>query len=613
MVLGQDCFDELSEDLMIRVNKVCNRFEHRWQAGECPSVEVMLGELGTAHHDAFVHELLPLEVEYRRRAGLDVSIEHYKNRFPSADETWLAALVDDPQGKTASAEDGIRVISHYCVQRLLGAGGMGKVFLARDAALGRECALKILANRFSPSLRARWVREARNCARLQHPGIASFYESGEEGGESFIAMELAKGQTLRNRLVHRPLSVEETMNLAASLLEALGHAHAVGILHRDIKPENIMLADTGRVKLLDFGLAKDFKNASEVEARSVTVLTGEGGIVGTVGYMSPEQLRGETLDERADIFSVGSVLYEAVSGRPAFPGATPTERIAAILSKDPEPIVGTEIPVELNTILQKSLSRDARRRYPSAAAFMSDLRQVGSGELRSDLPDSLVVFDFTNFSGGTEDDWIGMGVAETLCTSLSQVPGLQVMPREKLSRAQVSAAGIDPQSVGLKLGCRWLVVGNYQKMGTSLRFTIRLTELLTGETAMNGQVDGTCEEIFDLQDRLTALVKTKVGHAKVQPPTPAKPRPKISAYECYVKGRQAWLTSDKRELDQSREWFERGVDVDPNYAPVLAGMAMANALRYTFTTDPAVLDMAEEYARRAIDADPELSEPSTLR
>ncbi|MFV1968959.1 MAG: tetratricopeptide repeat protein, partial [Pirellulaceae bacterium] len=205
-------------------------------------------------------------------------------------------------------------------------------------------------------------------------------------------------------------------------------------------------------------------------------------------------------------------------------------------------------------------------------------------------------------------DWIGMGVAEMLCTSLSQVPGLLVMPREKLLRARASATGTDPQSVGLKLGCRWLVAGSFQKMGTALRITVYLTELLTGETAMNGQVDGTCEEIFDLQDRLTALVKDKVGRAEPHTPKP-KPRPHISAYECFVKGRQTALTSDKRQLDEVLEWFERAVDVDPSYAPALAGIAMANAYRYTFTTDSAVLDTAEEFARRAIDADPELSEP----
>ncbi len=605
----EKCFDELPEDVMIRVNRACNRFEQRWLTGERPDVEAMLDDLDPADRDAFLRELLPLEIEYRRRAGSDVSLEQYKDRFPDAEESWLAALLEKPPEETASADDENRVISHYCLERQLGEGGMGKVFLARDTALGRECALKILANRFSPSLRARWVREARTSARLQHPGIASFYESGEEDGESFIAMELVQGQTLRQRLTQGPLVVEEALSLAASLLEALGHAHAIGILHRDIKPENIMLAETGHVKLLDFGLAKDFKNVKDVEAQTVTMLTVEGGIVGTVGYMSPEQLRGDTLDERADVFSVGAVLYEAVSGRPAFPGATLTERMAAILSKDPEPVGGTETLDELNTILRKALSRDAGLRYPSAAAFMSDLRRVGSGELRSGLPESLVVFDFKNLAGNAEDDWIGVGAAESLCTSLSNVSNLEVMSREKLLRAQTSASEIDPRSLGLKLGCRWSVAGSYQKMGNALRFTVRLNELLTGEVTMTGTVDGTCEEIFDLQDRLTALVKDKVGHAEVQPPIPAKPRPRLSAYECYVKGLQAWLRSDKRKLEQALQWFERAVEDDPNYAPTLAGLAAAHALRYTFTTDPTVLDTAEEYARRAIDADPQLSEP----
>jgi TolB-like protein/tetratricopeptide (TPR) repeat protein/predicted Ser/Thr protein kinase len=609
MVIGQDRFDELPDDVMFRVNRACNQFEQLWRTGEQTNVEEMLDDVDTVLRDAFVHELVPLEIEYRRRAELDVLLGDYVVRFPNVDEMWLAALLDDLPEETVSSKGETRVISHYGLQRLLGIGGMGKVYLAHDTALGRECALKVLANRFSPSLRARWVREARTCARLQHPCIASFYESGEDCGESFIAMEFVKGQSLRQRLAQGPLLVEEAMNLTASLLEALGHAHAVGILHRDIKPENIMLTNLGRVKLLDFGLAKDLKNARDEEDQTVTMLTGVGGIVGTVGYMSPEQLRGETLDERADVFSVGAVLYEAVTGRPAFSGSTATERIAMILSKDPEPIGGTEILDELNTIVRKSLSRDAGRRYPSAAALMSDLRRVGSGELRSGLPESLIVFDFTNLAGNLEDDWIGVGVAETLCASLSNVPNLDVMPRERLLRAQASTPETDPQSLGLKLGGRWSVVGSYQKMGTVLRFTVRLIELLTGETAMTGQVDGTCEEIFDLQDQLTILVKDRVGHAEVHTPPPAKPRPRSSAYECYVKGRQAWISSDKRKLEQAHQWFERGVEVDPNYAPILAGMAAAHALRFTFTTDSAVLDTAEEYAHRAIDADPQLSDP----
>ena len=601
-------YAKMPEDAMIRVNQVCNRFEERWQHDHCPKVEEMLGDVEAAYIDALVHELLPLEVEYRRRAKITVSVELYRQRFPHVDQKWLQELLASPQGHAGTSAGVGRTISHYSLQQLLGEGGMGKVFLARDDALGRQCALKILADKGSPSLRRRWVREARTFARLQHPCIASFYDSGDEDGESFIAMELVQGLTLRQRLAQGPLDFEDAMNVTESLLQALGHAHMLGILHRDIKPENIMLTDAGRVKLLDFGLAKETRNVVDNDTQSVTQVTGEGAIIGTVGYMSPEQLLGETLDERADVFSVGAVLYEMITGRPAFPGSTQTERIAAILSRDTDPIGCGDFPVELNAVLRKSLARDSSLRYPTAASFLSELRRGGSGDLKIQLPNSLVVFDFANLGRRSEDDWIGEGMAESLNTSLAQVPGLRVVPRESLLRLQASTPTSDPRSLGLTLGCRWLVAGTFQKMGNALRFNVRLTEVLTDEIIMTGQVDGTSKEIFDLQDRVMALVREKTGNIPPMP-LPRQPRPLISAYECVVKGRQASYVNDKQGLDDAREWFERAVEIDPSYAPALTGLSAVAALRYTFTTDPAVLDTAEHYARRAIEADPKLSEP----
>jgi serine/threonine protein kinase len=212
--------------------------------------------------------------------------------------------------------------------------------------------------------------------------------------------------------------------MAAGVLEALAHAHAVGMIHRDIKPENIILSSDGATKLLDFGLAKDVPTSQDVERPTATLLTEAGMIVGTVGYFSPEQLRGEPLDARSDLFAVGAVLYEAVSGRAAFPGRTPTERMAAILSKDPAPLEGPEIPAQLEGVLRRALARDPAYRYANAAAFLSDLRLLGSGELISPLSDTLAIVDFENLTGDPEDNWIGSGVAETLTADLGRVSGL---------------------------------------------------------------------------------------------------------------------------------------------------------------------------------------------
>ena len=202
-----------------------------------------------------------------------------------------------------------------------------------------------------------------------------------------------------------------------------------------------------------------------------------------------------------------------------------------------------------------------------------------------------------------------MGVAESICTSLAQLPGLEVTSREKLLREMALVPETDPRTIGLKIGCRWSVTGHFQKIGMALRFTIRLADVVTDEVNLAEQVTGNCEDVFELKDRLAALVSDKFTQLKPSPATRVTPRPQLSAYECYVRGRQAWVSYEKGHLDQAKEWFERAVDIEPEYAPALAGLAAVTSLRFTYTTDSTALDIAEEYARRAIDADSQLSEP----
>src|SRR6185436_4560095 len=250
-----------------------------------------------------------------------------------------------------------RVVSHYRIERRLGSGGMGEVYLARDLALGRATALKLLPPGFTPELRARLLHEASAFARLQHPAIATFYESGEVDGVAFIAMEHVPGSTLRQELRGGALPPAQALAVGMRILEALAHAHAAGLLHRDIKPENVMVTGEASAKLLDFGLAKDAPVVvAGAETPTETALTDLGKIVGTFGYMAPEQLRGEPLDARADVFAAAAVLYEAIAGRPAFPGRTPTERVAALLSRDPQPLTDAGLPRELWPVLSRALA-----------------------------------------------------------------------------------------------------------------------------------------------------------------------------------------------------------------------------------------------------------------
>ena len=495
-------------------------------------------------------------------------------------------------------------LSHYLVEKRLGAGGMGEVFLARDLALGRPAALKVIAPSLSGELRARLLREAEACARLEHPAIATFYEAGEADGVAFLAMEFVPGETLRDRLRRGPLTVPQTLVVADCLLEALGHAHAAGVLHRDIKPENVMLTGDQLAKLLDFGIARlTGVEEPDDESATATALTEAGAVVGTVGYMSPEQLKGEPLDERSDVFSLAAVLHEALTGHPAFPGSTATERIAAILSSDPP--AAESVPPEIGAALARALSKDAARRPPSASAFLADLRAAASGEFVAPLPDTLAVVDFENLSRNPDDDWIGSGIAESLAADLARVDGLGVVPRGRVVAAR--AGGGDPVRLGRLLACRWVLSGAYQRVGPRLRVTAGLADVSTGETVAAEKIDGAVDDIFSIQDRLAAstVERLRPGGAAPRRETPKR----IDAYESHARGRRFFLRLAKGSFEEARRAYEEAIGADPAYAPALSGLAAVHAMRFTFLTDPEELSAASGYARRAIAADPESGEP----
>jgi eukaryotic-like serine/threonine-protein kinase len=506
-----------------------------------------------------------------------------------------------------------RTLSHYLIESLLGEGGMGAVYLARDLALGRTAALKVVANSLDSEFRDRLLLEAEAAARLQHPAIATFYESGVVQEEAFIAMEHVRGRTLRDLLAGGPLPVATVITVGSALLEALNHAHAAGILHRDIKPENIMVTEAGAPKLLDFGLAKAFAAASQVDDATVANLTGER-ILGTVGYMSPEQLRGEALGPSSDLFAVGAVLYELASGRPAFPGARPTERIAAILSQDPIPLEGAAFPPALWPIVQRALAKDRKGRYESASAMLSDLRALDEGAtLASPLPQSLVVIDFRNLSRQPDDDWIGSGIAESVSADLARAPGLTLVGREKMLATLRSTVGAtdstaDALALGSILGCRWILLGSFQRLGTALRLTSQLTEVATGDVIAAEKLDGPVDALFGMQDRLARAVLQSL-HLNVPTAAAVIQRRDVHAFECYARGRRLWQRLQKGTFDQARELYEKAIEQEPGHAQALAGLAALHAMRFTFTTDPAELERASSYARRSIASDPSLGDP----
>ncbi len=605
----------------------------KWHSGKRVLVESYLEKDSTLANDTEgVLDLIYQEMLLREEVGEATTAEEYRRRFPKF-ATELGYLLEVHRA-ISSADSASRswlgrTISHYLIERHLGAGAMGEVYLARDIALGRFVALKVLPRGYSPSLRSRLLAEADANSRLQHPAVATFYESGVAAGEAFIAMEYVNGETLRVRLRRGPLPWQEAVATVAFVLEALTHAHAAELLHCDIKPENIMLTGIGTAKLLDFGLAKSLLAGSEAEQPHERLAT-EAEVVGTAGYISPEQMRGQPLDARCDVFGVGAVLYEALVGRPAFPGKTPAERLVAILTKHVPPIDGGHIPKGLGAIVETALSHDLSLRYGSAAEFLTHLRSVGSSHAIAALPNTVAVIDFSNLSGNPDTNWLGSGIAESLSATLAKLPGLRVVPREPvLAAARASLDSVSRQHeeqfafvdtaacdeatavdrvIGFSLGCRWIASGAFEKTVTELRIFARLVDVATGGVKASVKLEGPFEQIFQMQDQLAASVTAWLSQGPHTNGGEAASAPNRDAYECYVRGRRLWHRLEKGTFRQAQAYYEQAIRHDPAHAPTLCSLAALHALQFTFSTESDELELASQYAERAIAADPAMSE-----
>jgi eukaryotic-like serine/threonine-protein kinase len=478
---------------------------------------------------------------------------------------------------------------------------MGEVFLASDLALGRRVALKLLPASFDPGLRRRLLREAEAARRLQHPGIATFFEGGEIDGTAFVASEYVVGETLRTRLARGAMPAADALPLASGLLEALCHAHAAGIIHRDIKPENIMVTGATTAKLLDFGLAQRMDAADDLPAPTLSLATAPGSVVGTVGYMAPEQLQGEVADLRADLFALGAVLYEMLSGRPAFPGESVAARMGATLFTDPEPVPGAA--GDLQAVLRRALARDLDQRYPSASEFLRDLRRLAEGRVVAAFPDSLAILDFVNRSGDQADLWIGAGIAESLSSDLKRSGAIEIVARARVLKAQ-ALPDARPGEIGAVLGCRWVLAGSFQKLGPSLRVLMEITHVPTDEVTTSEKLDGQVQDLFAMQDQLAERAAAALRLRESEAGTAARPATTLGAYECCTRAQDLWIRMTKGNFDRAEDLFEEAVRIEPAYADALAGLAAVHDMRFTFTTEPAELERAVAFARRAVTAEP---------
>jgi len=505
-----------------------------------------------------------------------------------------------------------RTLGHYEILEPLGAGAMGEVYRARDERLDREVAVKVLPADVAgdPHRLARLEREAKALARLSHPNILTIHDFGRDGEVTFAVTELLEGETLQQRVGEGALAWRRAVEIGAAIADGLAAAHAEKVVHRDLKPENVFLTSDGRVKVLDFGLAKVQEEAlAEVETQtSESPLTIAGTILGTVGYMAPEQVRGEPADERSDIFAFGCVLYELLSGRRAFGGKTGVQVLAAILSEAPRPLAESELaaPAALSGIVERCLEKNPRQRFqstndlgfalrslltPEPAAAPGTSGREGRGadhqpaaanhdaaaaeHLSGDDPPSVAVLPFANLSADPEQEYFCDGMAEEIINALAQVAGVRVVARTSAFAFKGQAADI--REIGGKLDVGTVLEGSVRKVGDRLRITAQLIDVADGYHLWSERFDRRLEDVFEIQDEISLAIVEKLEVqllGKERAAVIKRPTEDMDAYNACLKAWFHWNELTPEGYVRSREYFEEATRIDPDYAKAYAGLAV---------------------------------------
>ncbi|MFQ5877703.1 MAG: protein kinase [Acidobacteriota bacterium] len=573
-----------------------------------------------------------------------------------------------------------RTLSHYRLVEEIGRGGMGVVYRALDTTLDRHVALKVLppAVTSDPVRLERFQREAKAIAALSHPGVVTIHSVEEWGGVHFLTMELVEGKSLDGAIPRGGLGLGDFFRIAEGLADALVAAHDRGIIHRDLKPANVMLTDEGRVKVLDFGLAKLLgpQAASAGSAAPTRTVTEGGRMLGTIPYMSPEQVQGKAADRRSDIFSLGIILYEMVSGERPFKGESSAELTSSILRDTPESVsdVRAGLPRHLGRIIRRCLEKDPKRRCQTAIDVRNELedlrREIDSGELlphvgpsgaaaparpggrrtlllaaaaaavvalvvsgylmrgRGDrgappargsaVPPtaaSVAILPFVNMSAEEENEYFSDGMTEELITALGKVKGLKVPARTSVFALR--GKGLSIQEIGKRLGVATVLEGSVRRSGDRIRITAQLIDVAGGYHLWSERYDRQLEDIFAIQDEISASI---VGALQVTL-TPGEkraigtaPTSDVRAYDYYLRGRRLFHQSGQRNWRTARQMFARAIEIDPGYALAYAGIADASSYLYMYaeSTDEN-LGRARGASARALELAPGLAEAHAAR
>ena len=531
-------------------------------------------------------------------------------------------------------------VSHYRLTRQLGSGGMGVVYEAEDTHLGRHVAVKILSEELQrePSILERFQREARAASTLNHPGICTVHSIEQHEGQHFIVMELLEGQTLAKRIGHKALDLAEVLDLGIQIADALESAHSKGIIHRDLKPVNLILNARGQIKILDFGLAKisaltNYLGAAGQDSRLETSveradLTVAGMVLGTVHYMSPEQARGQLTDARTDLFSLGAVLYQMVTGELPFQGDTQAVVFDAILNRDPQPMaeVKPEMPIALGQVIGKALEKDRNLRYQTATDLKTDLlrlkRDLDSGQRRlAELADSkggtsgpakrsVAVLYFQNLSGAKEDEYFRDGITEDIITELSKIRGLETFSRSTVIAYRDKSA--TTAQIGQQIGAAYVLEGSIRRAGERLRINAQLVDTHTDHPVWSERYDREMKDVFEVQDEIARKIAEAL-RVKLTPQEKealaSKPTENMQAYDHYLRGRSYARRLTRQDLEFALEMFHDAARQDPDFA--LAHAAIANACAqcyWLYERDQTWIERARAASEKAVSLSPDLPE-----